>query len=175
MSPRRRTIHNDTIISRACELLIEAGPAAITFAQVAQRSGLAPATLVQRFGTRDAMLSALSAGLTPLVAPAFEQAEPSPLQRLRAGAARLAPVIGAATALPTDAGTGQFSLSLRKQISFALASAIEAGEVPRCDIAQLARTIQIAIIGAVANARLEGGNAPAEVIQAVDAQLAAYV
>jgi len=175
MSPRRRTIHNQTIINLACDLLIEQGPGAITFAQVAQRSGLAPATLVQRFATRDAMLAALAGGLTALVAPAFEGTAGSPLDRLRAGSARLAPAIGAALALSPDTGTGQFSLALRKQVSFALSSAIEAGELPRCDIAQLGRTIQIAIIGAVANARLEGGDVDAEVLQAVDQQLAAYV
>ena len=175
MSPRRRSIPNDTIINLASQLLIERGPEAITFAQVAQRSGLAPATLVQRFATRHALMESLSTGLTTLVAPAFEHPDTSPLERLRAGSAQLAPAIGAAIALPSNAGTGQFSMELRKQISFALAAAIEAGELPRCDIAQLARVVQIAIVGAVANARLEGSDVRAEVLQAVDAQLAAYV
>jgi AcrR family transcriptional regulator len=175
MSPRRRTIHNDTIINLACDLLIEQGADAITFAQVAQRSGLAPATLVQRFATRDGMLAALTAGLTSLVIPAFDHPGTSPLERLRAGSARLAPAIAAVLALPPDPGTGQFSMAVRKQISFALSSAIEAGELPRCDIAQLGRTIQIAIVGAVGSARLEGGDVREEVLQAVDQQLAAYV
>ena len=175
MSPRRRSIPNDTIIHLACQLLIEQGPSAITFAQVAQRSGLAPATLVQRFATRDALLAALSAGLTALVAPAFERPGTTPLDRLRVGPVQLVPAIGAAILLPPDAGTGQFSLALRRQISFALAGAIEAGELPRCDIAQLAQALQIAIIGAVANARLEGGDVHSDVLQAVDLHLAAYV
>jgi AcrR family transcriptional regulator len=175
MSPRHRTIHNDTIIRLACDLLIERGPAAITFAQVAQRAGLAPATLVQRFATRDAMLAALATGLTAIVIPAFDRPGTSPLGRLRAGSAQLAPAIAAALALSPDTGTGQFILTIRKQVSFALSAAIEGGELPRCDIAQLGRTIQIAIVGAVASARLEGGDVQSEVLQAVDQQLAAYV
>jgi hypothetical protein len=48
---------------------------------------------------------------------------------------------------------------------------VEAGELPRCNVAELARTIQISVTGAVGVALLEGNPATSEVVPAVDAQL----
>ena len=59
MCPRRRTIPDHALAEQACTLLVEAGAPAVTFAQVSKRGGIAPATLVQRFGTREGLLVAL--------------------------------------------------------------------------------------------------------------------
>ncbi len=69
----------------------------------------------------------------------------------------------------------QYALELRKQISLSLAAAMEAGELPRCEVARLARTIQISALGAAAAALLERGDVGAEVVEALDAQLASYI
>jgi hypothetical protein len=116
----------------------------VTFVEVAQRCGLAPPTLVQRFSTRQGMLD-------------------------------LAPVQAAATLTAPTVELRAYSLELRKQISFALAAAIEGGELPRCDVAQLARNIQINFAGAVATALLERRDAALEISTAFDLQLANYI
>jgi AcrR family transcriptional regulator len=175
MAPRPRSIANTTIIDHACQLLIDGGRDAVTFAQVAQRCGLAAPTLVQRFATRDDMLSAIGHALADQLAAAVAVRNPSPLAGLEAGLQRAAPLIGAAISLGPHAGAGRFCLELRKQISYGLASAVEEGELPRCDVAQLARSIQIAVTGAVTTARLEGGDPTVETALTLQAQLATYI
>lgn len=56
--PRRKTIADDELLAAAGELMSREGPAALTFAAVAARTKLSPATLVQRFGSREAMMRA---------------------------------------------------------------------------------------------------------------------
>ncbi|HEY0305467.1 MAG TPA: helix-turn-helix domain-containing protein [Longimicrobiales bacterium] len=175
MTPRPRSVDNAIIIEHACQLLIDRGRDAVTFGQVAQRCGLAAPTLVQRFATRDDMLSAVSRALADQLAAVFAVRGPSPLAALEAGLRRAAPLVSAAISLGPHAGADRFCLELRKQISYGLASAIEEAELPRCDVAQLARTIQISVAGAVATARLEGGDASVETALALRAQLATYI
>ncbi len=54
--PRTRLISDTTIFEIIRTLLAESGPRAVTFATVAQKSGLSGPSLVQRYGTREAML-----------------------------------------------------------------------------------------------------------------------
>ena len=78
--PRRKTLSDEQVMGAALERLQADGPDALTFAGVAAACGLAPATLVQRFGTRgelkrrtlhhawdrlDARTAALSASMPP--------------------------------------------------------------------------------------------------------------
>ena len=55
---RQRTVSNEVILEAVGALLQQGGPAALTFASAAAASGLSPATLVQRYGSREAMLRA---------------------------------------------------------------------------------------------------------------------
>lgn len=177
MTPRARSVHDSVIALSACTLLIERGAEAVTFAQVAKECGLAPPTLVQRFASRDGMLRAVVEVLHTRVASAFSDAgrTASPLPALRAALVELAPQIGAALQLSRSVDVAHYSLELRKQISYTLAVAVEAGELPRCNVAELARTIQISVTGAVAVALLEGNPAASEVVRAVDAQLTDFI
>ena len=177
MTPRRRSIPDAAITAHACQLLIERGRAGVSFAQVAERCGLAPPTLVQRFGTLDGLLKAAAAHFRLELAAALATPPTvgTRLDNLRSQIQSQAPLIGAALELSRFADLAPFALELRKQISFALAAAADAGELPHCDIAALARTLQIAVVGAVAVASLEGGNAADEVGRVIDAQLATYV
>lgn len=174
MCPRRRSIDNQVILQHACELLAAGGRDAVTFAQVADRCGLAPPTLVQRFGSREGMLAGVARALTEGVVAEFMGGGP-PLARLRSALEGAASRVGAALVLGDVAGLDHFSRELRKQISFTLAEAVELGELPHCDVAQLARSIQVGLIGAVATARLERADVITEVARAVDAQLANFV
>jgi AcrR family transcriptional regulator len=177
MSPRRRQIADQQIAEQAAELLIEAGPEAVTFAEVAKRCGLAPPTLVQRFGVKDTLIGAAAQAMKSRLVASFSEAArlnrplPALIQALQAWAAPHA----ATLRLAYHANQASYSLELRKQISFALAAAVETGDLPRCDVAMLARTLQITFTGAVAIAALEGGDAKSEVARAIEMQLSNYV
>lgn len=56
--PRKRTLSNDELLDRILGLIHRSGPGAVTFAAAASEAGLSAATLVQRFGTKDALLHA---------------------------------------------------------------------------------------------------------------------
>lgn len=56
--PRKRTIPDEDLLDAALELVHQEGPEALTFGALAARTGLAGSTLVQRFGSRRALLRA---------------------------------------------------------------------------------------------------------------------
>lgn len=56
--PRSRTIPDDRIFAAIQTLLAQGGDRAVSFATVATATGLAPPTLVQRYGSRDGMVHA---------------------------------------------------------------------------------------------------------------------
>jgi AcrR family transcriptional regulator len=56
--PRSRTIPDDRVFAAIRQLLDEGGDKAVSFATVGSATGLAPPTLVQRFGSRDRMVRA---------------------------------------------------------------------------------------------------------------------
>lgn len=56
--PRTRTIPDDRIHAAILRLLAEGGDKAVSFGTVSAAVGLAPPTLVQRFGSRDGMVRA---------------------------------------------------------------------------------------------------------------------
>lgn len=176
MCPRRRTVDDVTIAEHACRLLLEGGPEAVTFSQLSQRGGLAPPTLVQRLGSREGMLNAATRVLLTRLPAAFSTAgRSSPLANLRGALHDLAPDLVAALRVAGAVPMGHYAIELRKQISLSLAAAMEASELPRCDVAQLARSIQISVLGAAAASLLEHGSVAAEVVAAVDAHLASYI
>jgi AcrR family transcriptional regulator len=57
--PRRKSIPDEVVLDRLMTAISASGPASLTFAQAAAAVGLSPATLVQRFGTLDAMIEAI--------------------------------------------------------------------------------------------------------------------
>jgi AcrR family transcriptional regulator len=59
--PRKRTITDEVLLDRALLVAREVGPDGLTFGAVAERAGLAASTIVQRFGTKPALLRAGSA------------------------------------------------------------------------------------------------------------------
>lgn len=50
--PRPKTQSDEEVLEGALALMHEGGPEALTFARLAERCGLSPATLVQRFGNK---------------------------------------------------------------------------------------------------------------------------
>ena len=60
MSPRPRTVSDQAILAATARVIGDLGPAKLTLARVASEVGLAPATLVQRFGSKRGLLLALA-------------------------------------------------------------------------------------------------------------------
>ena len=54
--PRRKSISDAEILERALPLMAKAGPAGFTLADVARAVGVAPATLIQRFGDKQTLI-----------------------------------------------------------------------------------------------------------------------
>ncbi|BBG02156.1 MULTISPECIES: TetR/AcrR family transcriptional regulator [Pseudonocardia] len=54
--PRHKLLSDSEVLDHALELMHARGPQALTFAALARTSGLAPATLVQRFGSKAELL-----------------------------------------------------------------------------------------------------------------------
>ncbi|MGY1603054.1 TetR/AcrR family transcriptional regulator [Geodermatophilus sp. SYSU D00815] len=59
--PRPRTVDDEAILAATAAAVGEVGPSRLTLADVGTRVGLAPATLLQRFGSRRGLLLALAA------------------------------------------------------------------------------------------------------------------
>ncbi|MGE3619729.1 MAG: TetR family transcriptional regulator [Acidimicrobiia bacterium] len=56
--PRKRTVPDEVLLDAALAVVHASGPAALSFAVVAERVGLAPSTVVQRYGTKAGLLHA---------------------------------------------------------------------------------------------------------------------
>ena len=54
--PRRKSISDEEILDRALPLLAREGPGGFTLASLARETGLASATLLQRFGTKQTLV-----------------------------------------------------------------------------------------------------------------------
>ena len=175
MCARPRRVPQDLLLSTAARVVTARGADHTRLADVAAASGLAPATLLQRFGSREGLLDAVAATLLADLRAAFQGSSGSPLQDL--GAA-LATVAGAGhlsfhTARP--AGAAAWSVELRKQIAFSLISAVEHGELPHCDVAALARRVQLLFDGAALAAQLEASVVDASVVDALLSEAIASV
>ncbi len=60
MSPRPRTVSDDEILAATARMIGRVGPVRLTLAHVAREVGLAPATLLQRFGSKRNLLLSLA-------------------------------------------------------------------------------------------------------------------
>ncbi|MGO4387291.1 TetR/AcrR family transcriptional regulator [Microvirga sp. 2YAF29] len=56
---RPKTIPDEQVLDTLFEALMESGPGGLTFAFAAKSCGLSPATLVQRYGDREALVQAI--------------------------------------------------------------------------------------------------------------------
>lgn len=56
---RGKTVSDETLLNRLVDAIERTGPADLSFAEAARAAGLSPATLVQRFGSREAMVEAI--------------------------------------------------------------------------------------------------------------------
>ena len=164
MCPRPRETTDDAILEATARAISRFGPARLTLAHVAAEVGVAPATLMQRFGSKRGLLLALArqgAGATEQQYAAIRSAHPSPLAALFAVADCMAGMAPTPEALAnhlaflhidlTDPDFHQLALvqarEARAELQAILEAAVTAGELKKCDTARLTRAVQVTFGG----------------------------
>ena len=163
--PRPRTIDDDAVLDAAAKLIGRVGPAKLTLAHVAAESGLAPATLLQRFGSKRGLLLAV-ARRPARFGPVFDAAragEPTRLGALVAALVALTRPVRTPETLANSiaflqldladpefrAETLAFFAGLREQVEALLREAAARGELAVADPAALASTLVTTYNGAL--------------------------
>jgi AcrR family transcriptional regulator len=164
MCPRPRETTDEAILAATARAISRFGPARLTLAHVAAEVGVAPATLLQRFGSKRGLLLALArqaAAATGQEYAALRAAHRSPLAALFAVADCMAGMAGTPEALAnhlallhidlTDPEFHQLALeqarAARGELRAILDAAVQAGELARCDTERLARAVQVTLGG----------------------------
>ena len=164
---RPRTTSDEEILAAAARAVGQVGAARLTLAAVAREAGLAPATLVQRFGSKRGLLLALAKRGSEGGASPFETAraaDRSPLAALHAALAALASRVDTPEQMANNLGFLQLDLTdpefrehaaadarrTGRRIAELLTEAVEVGELDaRVNIPGLARAVQVAYNGSL--------------------------
>jgi AcrR family transcriptional regulator len=158
MTPRPRSITDADILAAAGKTIIRLGPARMTLADVAREAGLAPATLMQRFGSKRGLLLALAKAALDDVEPCFQRtraARRSPLAAVIAAATDMTQYVTSPEQLANSLAFLQMDLSdpdfsavaaenSRRMLAGyrqLLDEAVTAGELAPCNTARLARAV----------------------------------
>jgi AcrR family transcriptional regulator len=165
--PRPRTIDDAELVAATSRAIGRVGVAKLTLAEVARDAGLAPATLVQRFGSKRGLLLAVAERSADDVHETFaraRRANRSPLAALRAALVDLAGTFDEPDELANHLGFLQLDLSDPEFRALALRwwnaaahatrglldAAVEAGELEaRVNTRLLARTVLALYSGAL--------------------------
>jgi AcrR family transcriptional regulator len=168
MSPRPRLKPNSDIVLAAIRVIERLGPSRLTLADVAKEAGLAPATLMQRFGSKRGLLLAVARLGAAGVREEFARIRAlhrSPLAALEGVAECMAQMArtpeafaNALAFLEIDLADPEFhrlalahARQFRAQIRVSLEEAMRAGELRRCPAARLANAVQGMIGGSLMN------------------------
>ena len=164
MSPRPRETTDAAILEATHRAVSRYGPARLTLAHVAAEVGVAPATLMQRFGSKRGLLLALArqgAAATGQEYAAIRAAHPSPLAALFAVADCMAGMAPTPEELAnhlaflhidlTDPDFHRLALeqarAARGELRAMLDAAVKAGELAPCDTERLARAVGVTLGG----------------------------
>ncbi|MFG1694930.1 TetR family transcriptional regulator [Nonomuraea sp. NPDC049309] len=191
---RPRTTSDEAILQATARALGRHGPQGLTLAAAASEAGLAPATLVQRFGSKRGLLLALAAHAAETAGRPFERARQehgTPLEALRAALIHLSEGVATPEDLAGSLGFLQLDLTdpefrahaaeharrVRDEIAALLGAAVTGGELASgTDVAALAEAVQVAYNGALILWGLTGdGPLPAAMSEAVDRTLRPYL
>jgi AcrR family transcriptional regulator len=194
MSPGRQKVSDGEIFAAAQRAMTRQGPHELTLADIAAEAGVSPGRLVQRFGSKRALLLALAerfAGSAGAVFAGLKAAHPRPLATLRAYAACMAGLASTPEALSRNLAYLQIDLTdpefrahllanaraTRREIESLLRAAVAEGELRRdVDTRRLARTIEAVIGGSLMTwACYREGPAAAWMRRDLDAVLQAYL
>ena len=166
MSPRPRQATDEAVLTAAFRAIAAVGPARLTLADVAREAGISPAALVQRYGSKRALLLAVAAdaaGGSAYIFPGLRARHRSPAAALL-GLAECMTLMGttpdavannlALQQIQIDdpefhrhavAASGGMHAGIRRLVR----EAIRAGELRRCNAARLASALQAALNGSL--------------------------
>ncbi len=187
---RPRTATDAQVLAGAARAIARVGPARLTLAEVGREVGLAPATVLQRFGSKRGLMLALVRHSTLTAADGFAIPAKSrhPVRALIDGMADrtegLTPVAlsNHLAFLQMDLAdpefrqlAGEHARAVREQIQICLDAAVAAGQLSTQDTLRLARSVQVAYNGAVLSWALEPeGRLDDRVRQEIEVTLAAF-
>jgi len=192
MSPRPRSLPDSEILLAATRVIERLGPARLTLADVAKEVGLAPATLVQRFGSKRGLLLAVAGQGTSGVREQFAAIRArsrSPLRAIREVARCMAGMAKSPEALANhlaflemdlaDRDFHRLALQHARKFRSALRSlvedAIRDAELRPCPAARLADAVQAVIGGSLLNwAVHRNGKAATRILADLETLLAPY-
>jgi len=163
---RQRTVPDENIIAATLRVISRSGPADLTLADVAREIGLAPATLLQRFGSKRGLLLAVARASSGGVDQCFEQvrrANRSPLAAIFASLEEMTRFCNTPESMAHSLAFLQIDLTDPDFHSIALVNAreihagyralvedaIKARELAPCDADRLARTLQVTANGSM--------------------------
>src|SRR3954465_8144151 len=99
MAARPRTVSDEDLIGATMRVMSRLGPVKLTLAEVAKEAGGTAGTLVQRFGSRRALMLKISAGAAASADACFD------VVRAAHPRSPLAAIFSAATAMTQHMGT----------------------------------------------------------------------
>ena len=194
MPKRRQKVTDDEVFAATQRAMTQRGPHELTLAHIAAEAGVSPGRLVQRFGSKRALLLALAdrfAGRAGSVFDGLRAAHRRPLAALRAYAACMADLAATPEALSRNLAYLQIDLTdpefrarllanaraTRQEIESLLRSAVAEGALrPSVDPAGLARTVEAVISGSLMSwACYRDGPAAAWIRRDLDAVLQPYL
>lgn len=166
MSPRPRTVSDEAILRAAGRVIGRVGPDRLTLAEVAGEVGLAPATLIQRFGSKRGLLLAFAKAAAATAAEPFADAlagDRSPIEALWRALLSMAEHVRTAESMANNLAFLQVDLSdpefhryarahahsVRAGIVSLLERAIAAGELLPCDADRLGSALHTTFNGAL--------------------------
>lgn len=171
--PRPRSITDEQILRAAIAAIGSHGPARLTLAHVAEEAGVSPAALIQRFGSKAALLSAVAAAGAGRAEIAFDDAQArgdGPLDTLGEALVAFAGDVRDRTRFANHLAMLQLDLTdpelrraaadqaavVRRRIAELLAQAIAAGQLDHHDTGCLADTVYTAYNGALITWAIDG-------------------
>jgi AcrR family transcriptional regulator len=166
MAGRPRTTSDDQILTATARAISDVGPSELTLADVARQAGIAPATIVQRFGSKRALLLAFTARASVGVEEGFADAARAHASPLRALVGHLLAMAGGLRTpdelsrhlafLQLELGDPEFHRhtrrhadAMRRQIRQLIEAAVDAGELNPCDSRRLADAVYVTYNGAL--------------------------
>ena len=165
MSPRRRKAENAAVFAALVRVMQRRGPAELTLREIAAEAGVTAGALVQRFGSKRAMLLAharYAAATGDVGVPVPQPRTASPLETLRSVTAVHAQLAGSPRAalrnlayLHNDLADPvlhrqllRMSRAARVHYEKLVADAVVAGELrPETNVPALARSIEVTLNG----------------------------
>jgi len=189
---RPRTTPDAAVLEASAQVISRYGPKDFTLAQVAREAGLAPATLIQRFGSKRGLLLTLARMAAEGVGACFDAIRArhrSPLRAVSASFEEMARLAETPAILANNLAFLQIDLTdpefhrwmlvnahaMSKGIEALLHEAIRAKELRKCDTAAVARLLQATAHGSMVSwAVFQEGTAVEWVRRDIDLVLAPY-